>query len=216
MKSHPLKLSKRYGVYADYTLEPMPRPFYFGKGQPARVKSVKRNQHHTNISVKYGVKRVILLETDDPVEAAAKEIELIANHKTYVYAEDYVFGANYTRGGEGAPGRKYKPTPETLRKQSEAQTGKKRGSWTPEQRAARTAGMRGKKHVIKDMDAYSKRCSENQRSRMQDPVKRKQAGDAMRGKPAPNRGRAYTPEQKKARSEQLTAYWARKRMEKVT
>lgn len=172
-KSHPISLSKAYGVYVDYTLEASPRAFYVGKGQQARVKSVRRNRHHVNISEKYGVRRELVIETDDPVEAASKEIELIASLKTYVYAEGHVFGANYTSGGEGAPGRKYSPTSEALKRQSESQRGRKRGPWTPEQRAKRVAGMRGKKHVIKDVDAYRKRCSENQTRRMQDPELRK-------------------------------------------
>jgi len=155
-KSHPIRLSKAYGVYVDWTLEDVSRAFYVGKGQQARVKSAKRNVHHARICEKYGIRRELVLETDDPSEAPTKEVELIAAHKTYVFGEGHVFGANYTVGGEGAPGRKYRPTPEARQRQSEAQRGKKRGPWTPEQRAARVAGMRGKKHVIKDMDAYRK------------------------------------------------------------
>jgi len=213
MTRHQIKLIKLFGVYVDHTLEDVPRVFYVGKGLQARVQSVKRNNHHTNISLKYGIKRELVFETDVATEAAAKEIELIVFHKTYVYGDDYIFGANYTRGGEGALGRKYVPTPEALRKQSEAQRGKKRGPWTSEQREKRVAGMRGKKHVIKDPVAYGKRCSEQQRKRMQDPEIRKQMGDVQRGVSKKHKGRKYTPEQRLARSEQLKAYWARKHAE---
>ncbi len=213
MKSHPIKLSKAYGVYVDYTLEATPRAFYVGKGQQARVKSVRRNRHHTNISKKYGIRRELVFETDDSTDAAAKEVELIATLKTYVYGDGYVFGANYTIGGEGAPGRKYKPTLETRKLIGDAQRGKKCGPWTPEQRAARIAGMRGKKHVIKDMDTYRKRCSENQKLRMQDPELRKRTGDSTRGKPGHARGKKYTPEQRADRSRQLKEAWARRREE---
>ncbi len=213
LKSHPINLSKAYGVYVDYTLEATPRAFYVGKGQQARVRSVRRNKHHTNISQKHGVRRVLVFETDDHVEAATKEVELIAFHKTYVYGEGHTFGANYTIGGEGAPGRKYKATPETRQKISDVQRGKKRGPWTSEQRIARVAGMRGKKHAIQDMDAFRKQRSEIQRQRMQDPELRKRTGDAQRGKPGHCLGRKCTNEERQVRSEALKRSWTRRREE---
>lgn len=211
MKSHPIRLSKAYGVYVDWTVEDPPRAFYVGKGQQARVKSVKRNVHHTRISEKHGIRRELVLETDDPTEAAAREVELIASLKTYVHAADYVFGANHTAGDEGAPGRKYKPTSEALKRQSEAQRGKKRGQQSPDHRAAISASLTGKSRLIHDAAAFREKCSETQRRRMQDPELRKRTGDALRGKSSTNRGRKYTDEQRAARSRQLKEYWARKR-----
>lgn len=209
-----LKLNKRFGVYVDYTVSEPRKVFYVGKGLQGRIRNFKRNKLHTNIANKYGIERILALETNDHTEAITKEIELIATYKTYVYGENYIFGANFTRGGEGATGRKYVPTSLTLKRQSEAQRGKKRKPWTLESRNHRIQTMTGKKHHIKDSIAFKKRCSDNQRKRMQNPELRKQMGDAQRGKSMPSRGRKYTDAQRLSRSLQLKAYWARKREEK--
>lgn len=106
----------KFKVYVDYTTEEFPRPFYVGKGNSFRVSNLKRNRLHTNIMNKYGIKRLIVLETDDETEALSKEIELIAEYNTCIYDEGS-WGANFTRGGEGTSGMKH--SEESKRKNSE-------------------------------------------------------------------------------------------------
>lgn len=106
----------KFKVYVDYTTEEFPRPFYVGKGNSFRVSNLKRNRLHTNIMNKYGIKRLIVLETDDETEALNKEIELIAEYNTCIYDEGS-WGANFTRGGEGTSGMKH--SEESKRKNSE-------------------------------------------------------------------------------------------------
>jgi len=106
-----------YYVYIDWTCEDVPRPFYVGKGNENRVLFESRNKHHDRIAVKYGMHRELVFATSVEQLALDAEIELIAAYKTFVYAPDYVFGANYTRGGEGTSG--FHHSQETLMKNSE-------------------------------------------------------------------------------------------------
>lgn len=121
----------RFKVYVDYTTEESPRPFYVGKGTERRVKLLTRNKLHTSISMKYGLDRRVIFETDDESAAFDKERELIAIHNTHVYSGGW--GANFTIGGEGLSGMKYpdrkgenhpmwgkRHTEESKRKNSEA------------------------------------------------------------------------------------------------
>jgi hypothetical protein len=135
----------KFKVYIDYTTEQIPRPFYVGKGHHRRVKLFSRNKLHTAISNKYGFDRRVVFETDDEQEAFVKEIELIAEHNTYVYSGGW--GANFTRGGEGKSETKHSNalksenhpmwgrhhTEESKRKNSEsnktAQLGRKNGMY---------------------------------------------------------------------------------------
>lgn len=103
-------------VYEDWTLEDAPRCFYVGKGEKRRVKCKRRNRHHANITKMYGLDRRIVLSTRVETDALDAEIRLIAERKTCVYAQDYIFGANYTFGGEGTSG--YYPSAETRAKMS--------------------------------------------------------------------------------------------------
>lgn len=96
-----------FKVYVDLTTESMPRPFYVGKGTVERVKRQVRNAHHVNIARKYGLDRRVVFETPDEQEALDLEVDLIRELKTFVYAYDYVFGANYTMGGDGVTGLKH-------------------------------------------------------------------------------------------------------------
>jgi len=91
-------------VYEDWTLESQPRCFYVGKGKRNRVSGRKRNKHHTNIMNKHGLDRRVVMGPVTNIEACRLERSLIAERRTYVHAINYVFGANYTEGGEGRIG----------------------------------------------------------------------------------------------------------------
>jgi hypothetical protein len=99
-------LSKRWCVYTDWTQEDTPRPFYVGKGNARRVNGkVFRNQIHQRIGKKYGQQRRVEFETDDEAEALAREVQLIAELKTYTHGGKGYWGANLTQGGDGTSGR---------------------------------------------------------------------------------------------------------------
>lgn len=99
-----------YYVYVDYTTEEHPRPFYIGKGNKRRIKSLSRNEVHSYIKTKYGCKRSIVLETHDEDEAFSFEKQLISEHKTNMHrANEGHWGANLTDGGEGPTGLKKPP-----------------------------------------------------------------------------------------------------------
>ena len=104
-------------AYVDWTLEEISRPFYVGYGNDARIRNKHRNKHHTNIRSKYGMRREIVFETLDESLAKQREIQTIAEHRTYVFDPDYKFGCNYTTGGEGVSGLKFSSA--TLRRLSE-------------------------------------------------------------------------------------------------
>ena len=97
----------KYFTYVDFTLEDQHRPFYVGKGTMKRIRMTKRNKRHTAISNKYGYRREIVYGPVTNTEAIQKEIELIQEHKTYVYGGDGWWGANFTRGGEGTDGYRW-------------------------------------------------------------------------------------------------------------
>lgn len=84
-------------------MEECPRPFYVGKGNVARLGKKTRNKHHSNVAMKHGVNRVIVLSTDDENVAFGEEVRLIAEHHTFVDDPFYSdVGCNYTKGGEGS------------------------------------------------------------------------------------------------------------------
>lgn len=92
-------------VYIDRTNDG--RPFYVGVGTLARLKKYERNAHWRNIAKKHGWTpelREIVIVTSDRTLAFDNEIELISSLKTYHFDETG-WGANFTKGGEGARGR---------------------------------------------------------------------------------------------------------------
>jgi hypothetical protein len=104
MKRKHITLSMRYAVYVDWTLETSPRRFYVGKGIESRVNGSQkqlRNQLHANISNCHGIKREIVFETNNEIEAFAKEHELVLEFKTYAFGGDGWWGANFDLGGQG-------------------------------------------------------------------------------------------------------------------
>lgn len=101
------KKAQEFYVYEDWTLELSPRCFYVGKGDIARIKTLRRNRHHANIAQKHGMRREIVFASSVERAAIEREIELIVERKTFVCGDDYVFGANYTQGGEGVSGARF-------------------------------------------------------------------------------------------------------------
>jgi hypothetical protein len=96
-----------YHVYIDWTCEERPRPFYVGKGSPSRVKQLFcRNRLHESIVKKHGLRREVVITTSVEHVAFDEEVRLIAELRTFVHGEGYVFGANFTLGGDGASGAK--------------------------------------------------------------------------------------------------------------
>jgi len=149
-------LSKQFGVYIDSTLEEIPRTFYVGKGNRRRVRGfIDRNEIHERIRTKHGFKRTIVFETNDEHEALIKEIELIAQYKTFAHGGEGWWGANLTKGGDGTSGR----------------------VWTQEQRVAARERRLGAK-----MPAYfGPQHSEVLKSLWQDPVYRHNVLTAREG-----------------------------------
>ena len=104
-----------YQVYVDWTLETSPRPFYVGKGNVERVLNLERNDYHTNVKLKHGLRREVVMETLDEDEAYEREILIIASLHTFVNDPEWNgIGTNMTPGGEGIRN----PSPDTRRKLS--------------------------------------------------------------------------------------------------
>ena len=87
------ELTKRYAVYVDYTTEEVPRPFYVGKGNKARVNHIPRNDLHGCIALKHGHQRKVVMETDDEGLALQEEKRLVAEHKTYAHGGPRLVGS---------------------------------------------------------------------------------------------------------------------------
>jgi len=87
-------------VYIDSTTEIIPRPFYVGIGNLARVRKLKRvNPRHTAICKAYGQQREVVLMTTVEQIVLDEETTLIALLKT-LHGADGNWGANHTTGGE--------------------------------------------------------------------------------------------------------------------
>ena len=97
------KVNKRYFVYLDWTLEVVPRVFYVGKGIEARTLNLVRNQVHTNIAQKHGLRREVIMGTTDERFALLLEELLVEKHKTYMHGGEGWWGANLTLGGDNSP-----------------------------------------------------------------------------------------------------------------
>jgi hypothetical protein len=117
-------------VYVDWTSEPLPRPFYVGKGTAIRVRHIRRNKKHTFVSAKHGRRRTVMWYGDYDSCAKTIEIQLIAELHTYVsdpFASS--IACNFTQGGDGNLG--CTPSEATRKKISHTKTGKPQ---TPEVR----------------------------------------------------------------------------------
>lgn len=103
-------------VYVDS--KPDGTPFYVGKGNMARIKNLKRNNHHQRICEKYTKWTRGIAFAGSETECNLKEIELIAKFGRNDLGQGTL--VNYTDGGEGASN----PTLETRKKQSLARKGR--------------------------------------------------------------------------------------------
>lgn len=92
-------------AYEDWTNEAVPRIFYVGIGSDSRMRLVRRNTKHTNVSAKYGRVRKLVATFTDGDAAKYWEVERILDAKTFHLDSDV--GCNFTRGGDGTWGRKH-------------------------------------------------------------------------------------------------------------
>jgi hypothetical protein len=91
---------------------------YVGKGNEGRTRNPERNGKHRHVRKTYGLRREVVFTSDDENDCFRREIELVAEHHTYVHdplAADVA--CNFTKGGEGVSG--WHPSEETKRKTSE-------------------------------------------------------------------------------------------------
>lgn len=170
-------------VYVDWTTDDDPCPFYVGQGTKRRINRRHRNTLHTNIALKHGFLRKIVLETEDREVALLEEIRLISELCTF--HGDNPRGANFTRGGDGGIGHAVCMTEEWKQKISESlkgkasdpavnekrsltQKGKKknRREWTPEEKEAAYASRKGRCLVSEE---GRKRTSEKLKGRKRAP-----------------------------------------------
>lgn len=160
----PLKHAKIWYVYQDWTLEDVPRCFYCGKGDRARINRVHRNKHHKHVVQKHGIERRVLLCTRDEQFALDEEVCLIAQMRTYVHDSEYNgVGTNYTQGGDGVSG--HHDTLEQRQRRSASQT----LAWQdPTVRVARTEA----RNRPETNDKLRTQASASQRVNWQDPVYR--------------------------------------------
>lgn len=94
------KKQTKFFVYVDRTNDG--KPFYVGKGNQRRIKSIARNLKHKNVSNKHGLNREIVFETLIEREAYEKEISTISELHTFVDDPLAVeLACNYAPGGEG-------------------------------------------------------------------------------------------------------------------
>lgn len=183
----------KFYVYVDFTTEALPRPFYVGKGNASRVSNLHRNRYHSSISLKYGIKREIVLETLDEQEAFDLERKLIIEHNTFIGNES-AWGANFTRGGEGTSGMKH--TDKSKRKNSESNrlacSGEKNGMFgkhhSEETRQKIANNQRGWKHTDDAKKAISQASSLRQFGRKLSEATKQKIALARRGQIPWNKG----------------------------
>lgn len=127
-------------TYIDWTLEASPRPFYVGKGNEARMRNPERNRKHRYVRSTFGYRREVVLVSNNETECFRKEVELIAEHHTFVNDEQASdVACNFTRGGEGVSG--WHPSEKTRKQISETLAGRTRSI---EHRENISNGKRGK------------------------------------------------------------------------
>jgi len=136
---------KQFYVYIHK--KPDGTPFYVGKGQESRVKTVWRrhNPHHTRIVQKYGAENIVVEKTLALSDEDALRLECI--YIKQLKEQGYKL-CNLTDGGEGVSG--YVRTDEEKKKNSERKKGNtyRRGSThTEEAKEKNRQAHLGKKHT---------------------------------------------------------------------
>ncbi len=155
-----ITLTCKFAIYVDFTSEEIPRAFYVGKGTEWRCNDRRsRNQIYRHIREKYGpMKRQILFETHDEIEAFSKEKELILKFKTFVRGGEEWWGANCDLGGKGGVS-----TPKTLEHRQKIAAANKGKSKSIEHRQKLAAAHSGKiltsEHCQKISDALKRHWS---------------------------------------------------------
>lgn len=124
-----MKKERIFYIYLDWTTETIPRVFYVGKGNDARIKNSTRNNYWTNISIKYGWRREVILGSRDENFVLELEQDLIKQFKTFEadWPDGSGWGANFTRGGDGISG--FKLSKEAKNKISLSKMGDKNPSY---------------------------------------------------------------------------------------
>jgi hypothetical protein len=154
-----------YYVYVDWTTDETNYAFYVGCGNKHRTSKKYRNMFHRRLAQKHGFRREIVMGPVDSREVALdEEVRLIKILNTF--HGDNPRGANFTRGGEGAPGHAVTMTdewraniaaalrgrpsdPEANLKRSKTQRGrpKNRRPMTDDERRLASESRRGKDFV---------------------------------------------------------------------
>jgi hypothetical protein len=109
-------------VYLDWTLEPISRCFYVGKGLVERIHKRERNYDWKVIADKFGLRREVVYASFDEDAAYDAEKWLVAYHDTF-----RGWGANLNDGGRGQKSG-WKHTRASKSKISRAQMG--HASWS--------------------------------------------------------------------------------------
>lgn len=156
-----------YWVYVDWTIDETIYPFYVGYGNRHRPGKKYRNRFHKRLTQKHGLRREIVMGPVEKKVAQDEEVRLIEVHGTF--HGDNPRGANFTRGGEGAPDHAVVMTdewrakiaaslrgrpsdPGANRKRSETQRGRKknRRPMTDDERLVASKSRKGKDYVPRE------------------------------------------------------------------
>lgn len=97
-------------VYEDWTREKNSRCFYVGQGTRSRVIRARRNNFHTHVAKKFGLRRICVFESKNVDEINKVEILLIKFRNTFHYSQtcDKNIACNFTPGGDVNRGFTYK------------------------------------------------------------------------------------------------------------
>ena len=185
--------------------------FYVGKGRGNRKDVPTRNNHHDNISNRYGHKAVIIKDHLTEEEAFKLETEIIEDYVfTFGYGididgynneEDYEIGylTNCTWGGEGTSGRQL--SEEAKLKISESNKGKNHYLYgkhlSEETKRKMSEANKGKNHYL-----YGKHHSEETKQKISEANKGKRHSEEVKQKISEaNKGKRHSEETKRKLSE---------------
>lgn len=183
-----------FNVYVDWTLESIPRPFYVGKGTDSRVQSFKRNRHHSFVVRHLGIRREVIMTTEDESIAFEYEKRLIAELGTYkadhrISLEDV--RCNRTLGGDGVYG--YVFTDEDRRLLSEKTSGDKNGmfgkSHNEETRRKIGDNQRGWHHTEETKLVLGEAAKRIHTGKKRSEETRRKLSESRKGKPPWNKGK---------------------------